>query len=287
MTWLPPVAKPRRGITDDLIVVSDTHCGSRVGLCAPGVTLDGGAVWPLTPIQQKIWAMWREFWDVVVPGWVENRPYSVLFNGDALDGNPHGSTDVVSANPNDQHLIALACLKPVVAAAKASGGRYYHNRGTEAHVGKQAHNEEALARELGAHPDSEGQHAHWEIRLRVGKHLIHATHHIGSTSSLAYESTAPHKAWVEMMTRCAADGIQPPDGIVRSHRHRMFEERPPFRGGNGLIIVTPAWQSWNAYVRRLGVNFSIPQFGGVHIRSGREVLYSRYQLWGVDPPEEF
>ena len=39
---------------NNLIVISDLHCGCRLGLCPPKVSLDDGAIYQHTPIQADI-----------------------------------------------------------------------------------------------------------------------------------------------------------------------------------------------------------------------------------------
>src|SRR3972149_6399515 len=70
-------------------------------------------------------------------------------NGDALDGVHHNSVTQVSHNLKDQSAIAYTVLSEITNKAKDG---YYHVRGTEAHVGKSAQEEERLAEALGAPP---------------------------------------------------------------------------------------------------------------------------------------
>lgn len=276
----------------NIIVVSDTHCGCRLGLCPPdGVALDDGGTYLPSNLQLKVWSMWREFWDDWVPRVTKGEPYDLVFNGDGLDGVHHGSTTQVSHNMEDQQAIALACLMDPVAKCKQSGGRYYHIRGTEAHVGKSAVEEERLAKALGAVPNDEGQHARWELWKRIGAgkgHLCHFLHHIGSTGSSAYESTAVHKELVESFVEAGRWGDEPPQVIVRSHRHRHYEVRIAVGQGYGISTVTPAWQLKTPFVYRIpGARLAQPQFGGVLIRAGDEDgLYTRFKVWRLDRPRE-
>lgn len=272
----------------NIIVVSDTHCGCRLGLCPPeGVPLDDGGTYQPSRLQRKVWSIWEAFWGEWVPRVTKKEPWDLVMNGDALDGVHHNSTTQISHNLKDQHGIAEASLKPAVSACLRSGGRYYHVRGTEAHVGKSAVEEERLAKELKAVPNEEGQHARWELWTRVGGHLCHFQHHIGTTSSMAYESTAVHKEWQEMQAHCSEAGIEPPQVIVRSHRHRHFETRKSFRDGYGISTVTPAWQLKTPYTYKIaGARLSQPQFGGILIRAGDEELHTRFFVKRLERPRE-
>jgi len=60
---------------NNLVVVSDTHCGCRLGLCPPGgVFMDEGGMYKPSKLQRKIWKMWREFWDEFVPSQPVENP---------------------------------------------------------------------------------------------------------------------------------------------------------------------------------------------------------------------
>ena len=178
--------KRKRPITHQ-VVVSDTHCGCRLGLCPPEVRLDDGGTYRHSRMQATVWAWWEEFWGEWVPHITKGEPYAVVVNGDPMDGNHHGSVTQISHNPVDQKHVALAAFRPVVDLCE---GRFYMIRGTEAHGGESGNLEENLAEELGAISNEEGQHARWEMWFRLGQALVHYSHHIGTAGSMHYESTA-------------------------------------------------------------------------------------------------
>jgi hypothetical protein len=268
---------PRRksaGTINNLVVVSDTHFGCRLSLCPPqGAALDDGGRYLPSKFQLTLWAWWREFWDEWVPQVTHGEPYAVLHNGDVIDGKHHDSCTQISQNIQDQAALAVACLKPIVELCE---GRYYQVRGTEAHVGPSAQYEEQVAKELGAIPNDVGQHARWELWKMVGNGLVHASHHIGTTGSNHYESTAVHKELVEAFTEAGRWDQRPPDVIVRSHRHREIKTEIPTKRGRAIAQVTPGWQGKTPFAYRIaGGRQSLPQFGGVIVRMGGEELHTR------------
>jgi len=261
----------------NLVVVSDLHAGCRVGLCPPDpIRLDDGGTYKASRLQSKIWAWWEEFWAEWVPRVTRGEPYHVLCNGDALDGVHHNSTTQISHNISDQIRIAEMILAPVVEKAE----NYYHIRGTEAHVGPSGVNEELLAKSLGAVPGDQGEYARWEMWARLGYGLIHLTHHIGTTGSMHYETTAVNKELTEMYTESARWSEEPPDVVVRSHRHRhvKVEVNVEKHGHPGIAIstVTPSWQLKTPFAYRIpGGRASRPQIGGILVRCGDEEIYTR------------
>lgn len=248
--------------------------GCQLGLCHPsGARLDNDGRYDPSPIQQKVWAWWTEFWNEFVPDATKGEPYAVAVNGDVIDGVHHGSTTQWSHNLTDQGDMARAILKPVVERCE---GRFYMIRGTEAHVGKSAQEEERLAQELGAIPNTQGRYARWELWKMVGPRLVHLLHHIGSTGSQAYETTAIHKELVESFTEAGRWGRRYPDAVIRSHRHRYAETVIATSNGRAFSCVTPAWQLKTPFAWRIpGARLSEPQIGGVVIRYHKGELYLR------------
>ena len=268
----------------NLIVISDIHAGCRVALCPPkGVKLDDGGVYKPSKLQLKLWKMWDEFWTIWVPMVTKGEPYDVVINGDSIDGTHHGSTTQISQNIEDQIRVAIELLTPVAENCR----NFYMVRGTEAHVGQSGTYEEQLAQRLGAIPNAEGQYARHELWLYVGESLVHLMHHIGSSGSAAYESTAVHKELIESLTEAARQNLEPPSVIVRSHRHRAFKTSFPSNRGEMISVVTPGWQCKTPFAYKIpGGRTSLPQFGGLLIRSGDEdAIYVRQKSWHIGRPE--
>lgn len=268
--------------------MSDIHAGCRLALCPPeGAQLDDGGVYMPSEFQLKLWQMWRIFWDEFVPDATKGEPYATIINGDAREGVHHRSTTPISHNEEDQEEIAYKILQPLVGLCE---GRFYIIRGTEAHVGPSAVAEERLAKRLGAIPNKEGQYARYELWKYVGPKLVHLLHHIGSTGSQAYEATAVHKELVESFIESARWRRDPPDIIVRSHRHRHIETTIAVGDhsstGRATAVVTPAWQAKTPFAWKIpGARLSTPQFGGIVIRYAHGELFIRSKIWTIERSE--
>lgn len=269
-----------------LVVVSDLHCGCQMGLCpARGVTLDGGGRYEPSRLQRIVWGWWCEFWRRWVPEVTHGEPYAVVVNGDALDGRHHGSTTQISQNLADQRRIAYEVLAPVRELAAA----YYHVRGTEAHVGQSGEDEEELAGKLAAEMTEDGRRARWELwaRLGSGGPLVHFSHHIGTAGSTAYESSAVMREMSESFVEAGRWREQPPDVIVRSHRHRLIRIEVPSTEGSAIGIVTPAWQLKTPFCHKVaGARQSQPQIGGIIVRDYDGAAYTRHFVKHITRPKE-
>jgi len=270
----------------NIIVISDQHFGCKFGLCPPdGIQLDEGGYYKPSALQRKTWEMWNIFWEDWVPRVTRNDPYVVVNNGAVLDGVHHKSVTQISHNLSDQSKLAYEVLAPIVEKCQ---GNYYHIRGTEAHVGSSAQEEERVAGALGAIPNEIGNHARWEMWTRIDGQLIHFAHHIGTTQSSGYESTAVYKEMVEAFNEAGRWNETPPNIIVRSHRHRQFETRISTSAGYGISLVTPGWQLKTPFVYRLASGrSSTPQIGGYLIRLGDEDgAYTRFKVFKVGRSKE-
>jgi len=284
----PAPDKPQDAIdVPNVILISDTHCGCRQAIINPKVkiTLDGGGSYEASPFQIDLWnKKWVILWNTIVPRWTKKEPFVIIHLGDIMDSVHHNSTTQISQNPVDQKRIAKTVLYPLTQMKGFSG--LYIIRGTEAHSGASSHMEEELAQELGAIPDNCGNYARYELWKYVGtgsiakRALIHCMHHIGTTGSQHYESTAIHKELIEALVEAGRWGSRAPDYVIRGHRHRYIATRIASDTGHSMGVVVPGWQGKTPFVFRMpGSRQSVPQFGAVLIRAGKEEHYLREQCW--------
>ncbi len=278
------MSRAKKHTTNNLVVVSDLHSGCKLGLCPPEPQqLDGGGTYNSSKFQKKMWAFWREYWDQWVPTVTRGEPYDIVVNGDVIDGVHHHSTTQISHNIQDQLLIAERCLSNEIAKCKALGGKYYHVRGTEAHVGQSGIYEEQLARMLGAEPNDDGQYARFDLWKRVGNALCHLLHHVGTTGSAAHESSAVNAELTAEYVEAARWKREAPQYIVRSHRHRSIAVDLNCADGYAAAIVTPAWQGRTPFAYKIpGARLQEPQVGGIIIRQGDEEHFYRRKVWSFE-----
>ena len=284
--------KAKARYINSVICVSDLHVGCRMALCPDSCNLDDGGIYSPSKLQKVIKAWWDEFWGIVVPNWVQGEPYAVILNGDSLDGVHHQSTTQWSNNLEDQSEAAYQLLKPIVDKCE---GRFYMIRGTEAHVGKSGVEEERLAKKLGAIPNNERQHARHVLWKKIGDKkrakegfLLNILHHIGTTSSMAYESSALMAELVTAQTEAGRQENRSPDVVLRAHRHRCLKIEIPTARQRGIVMTTPGWQGKTPFTYKIaGGRQSEPQFGGVLVRVSLEgELYTRHWVQSPERPKE-
>jgi hypothetical protein len=204
--------------------------------------------------------LWEDFWEWTYKH-LDGRPFILVHNGDIIDGVHHRSTALSSLNLTIQNRMAISALEQHVGKAE----KYFQIRGTEAHGGQSAQEEEAIAAALGAEPDDNGSFSRWELYMKFGGELIHFSHHIGTTSSTAYESSAPMREIVAAFVESGQFKMRPPTIIIRSHRHRYIKVEPP----NCCLAITPAWQAKTSFVYKID-RMRGPMFGGLILESGED-----------------
>lgn len=282
---MPRAKKLRRSGINNVVVVSDLHCGCGLGLIhRDGMKLDAGGQYKPSRLQRQVFDWWEEFWDEWVPAVTHGEPYTVVINGDVVEGVHHKATTPISANLEDQAKIAFKVLEPIVEKCE---GRFFMVRGTPAHVGPDAYDEEKVARHLKARPNEDGQHARFELWMRVGtgdkSGLAHFNHHIGTTSSSHHETSAINAELGTAFVEAGRWGQEPPDVVIRSHRHRCAEVRIPAKKGYAVSFVTAAWQLKTPFLFKVaGGRMTLPQIGGSLIRMGEEELHTRHWVRDIE-----
>jgi hypothetical protein len=269
---------------NNLVIVSDTHGGCQFGLCPPdGVPLDGGGRYRPSKSQLLLWEFWQEFWGKFVPEATHREPFDVALDGDIFDYRHHNATSQFTQNVADQLRVGHMIFDPIRSRCR----KMFIVRGTEAHTGPSGELEETFARQMQTEQDDSGLYSRFELRLRVGgRGRVNIMHHIGTSGSNNYESTAILKELVEMYVEAGTWGLEPYDAVVRAHRHRYMMITRPSKNGYAYSVVLPGWQLKTPFVARIGMKLSRPQFGGVVFRQGDNDFYHRAYVRSVAPPKE-
>ncbi len=252
----------------DTIVIpveSDQHAGSRVAVCPPVVRLDDGGEYHASRAQKWLWGRRLAFWERAARVRDQHKAaLAILFNGDWVDGNHHGTTQIIEGSSAAQSQVVSACLEAPLALEPDA---LWFIRGTEAHVGKSAATEEAIAEGLrrDGRPvigdEDTGTASHWHAKMEFQGVRIDAAHHgrVGQrpwtkqniTNLLAFQ------IWTEHHIR----GEPHPHIAIRSHLHQYVDT------GNAhqtRVLQTPAYQLHTAFTHKV-VTESMADIGGIII----------------------
>lgn len=248
--------------TTVIAITSDQHCGSTVALCPPKIALDDGGVYNASKAQRWLWVGWTTFWKRVEAVRKQERASLIqVYNGDMVDGDHHGTAQILSGNPTAQAAVVNAALHVPKAL---SPDQMFFIRGTEAHVGKSAAFEERIALGLrkDGHPvvgDTDtGNASHWHAKMEIDGVRLDFAHHgrMGQrpwtkgniTNLLAFQ------IWTEHHLR----NEPPPHLAVRSHLHQFWDTANSYPT---RLIQTPSFQLATAYVHKVAAE-SIADVGG-------------------------
>ena len=253
---------PRRRTTV-LAITSDLHCGSTVALCPPRIALDDGGEYVASKAQRWLWDCWQQYWKRV--GQVQDEHNAVLyqvFNGDLIDGNHHGTTQIFSGNPNGQAAAVNAAMSIPLAM---NPDKIFGVRGTEVHVGHSGSTEERIfdglrrdKRPVVGDPET-GTSSWWHLRMTVEGVRIDVTHHgrTGQREHTRAGAAALHAHDI-LLTHVKA-GDPYPHLCLRGHYHRFNDshDAAPVR-----VVTTGAWQLATGYVKKIAAD-SMADIGGV------------------------
>lgn len=265
-----------------VVAVSDLHIGCELALMPrEGWMRDSRNLVTPSTMQSILADWWDEAWR-----WVNKETggkFDVVVNGDIVEGTHHKATTPWTANHNTQRACAAHILTPVRDMAR----RLYVIRGTEAHVGSSGEDEEAIAESIVAdRPDKGGTWSQYEMFYRVGDHLAHFAHHIGTAASPFTETSALLREQVGGYVEAGRWGDEPAAVYVRSHRHICSGIWHPSRHGITSTVTTPAWQLKTPYVHRISARMSQPQIGLVLILVGDNGPYVKPWVKHIERPKE-
>ncbi len=221
-------------------------------MCPDKITLDDGGEYHASKAQRWLMQCWREYWARVDDRRTELKAeLYVVFNGDAVEGDHHRTTQIMSANPNAQ---AAAWTAAVSIPLALKPDRIVMVRGTEAHVGQSASSEERIAdglrrdkRPIVSEPDT-GAASWWHWRPELNGVRLDVTHHgkMGQIPRTRGSGIVLY-AW-NILDEHATDGHPFPHLCLRGHNHK--------RGDSGTacpvrVVATGAWQLGTSHVHKV------------------------------------
>lgn len=249
-----------------VVTISDLHVGSTMGICPPSVQTKDNGTYTGNEFQQTLYKYWVHFWSEFVPAMTKGAKKRVLvINGDIIDGIHHNTVNILSNSWAVQEQAAIEHLLAIRKLCPVKINEIYVVKGTEVHTGPAGESEDRIARAIGAVPNEIGDYADYQWRLDVDGVLFQFAHHIGVTSSAAYESSAPMRELVAAMIEASQWGLKLPNVLVRSHRHRFIEVPIVNDCGRIRAVITPSWQLRTPHVEKID-RMRMPHIGGIVFR---------------------
>lgn len=225
-----------------LLIISDLHAGSTVGLCTPTFQLPDGGTYGLSHAQQWLYQNWNDLGQKAIKAAKGGKFYFVS-NGDLIDGKVKQSVQTVTDSMVAQREIAAELLDPLVQQAD----KFFVIRGTEAHVGGIAQHEEGIAKDFGAEKSESGTYSHWQLLADFGGVLFDFAHHVGGGGRPWTSGGNAVRLAAETVMDYAGGRI--PQLVFRSHVHKYADSF--INVAQTRAIITPAWQLRTAYGYRI------------------------------------
>lgn len=246
-----------------IAVTSDWHCGSTVALCPPKIMLDDGGEYAASKAQSWLWQSFKQYWEYVEKVCKEHKGAKLyqVFNGDLVDGNHHGTTQILSGNPNAQAAVVTEAMR-IPLALKPD--KLFFVRGTAAHVGESASAEERIAdglrrdkRPVVSDPDTKTA-SWWHLRMDVEGVLIDVAHQ-GRTGQREHtRANAANLHAHDILLAHVKDGDPPPDLCLRAHNHRSNDSGDAC---SVRVVTTGCWQFGTGWVNQKFAD-TMPTIGG-------------------------
>ena len=248
-----------------LAVVSDVHAGGTTALCPPVIQLDDGGEYRASKAQRWLMDCWEDTWQQIADlRTLHKAELYVVFNGDAVEGDHHKTTQIMSANPNAQ---AAAWNAAISVPLALKPNKIAIIRGTAAHVGVSASAEERIAdglrrdkRPIVSEPES-GAASWWHWRPELQGVRLDFTHH-GRMGRLprTRRSNLVLYAW-DILDEHAESGHPHPHVCFRAHNHKRGDtgDACPVR-----VHATGAWQLGTEHVHKVAAD-SLADIGGSYM----------------------
>ena len=244
-----------------LLNIADTHCGSSTGIMVarPWQLNDGGEYRP-SQGQRKLWGLTAEICQEVrrLRLLYENTRIIVVHNGDANDGNHHGTPQLVTSDTEEQERIHLDLMDEMysIMGYGNEDDRTYYTAGTRVHVGSSEHR---IAMDLGAVPFNkgkgkrDGEYAWPRLPLDVNGCLFDFAHHGFSPGNLLHtRGNAIRSKLKSMYYERLELGVRVARYYVSAHNHQ-YRHEGIYTDKVGVVhgIISPALQGRTHYVNKV------------------------------------
>lgn len=275
------MAKPRV-----IVVNSDQHCGSTLGLMTPeGVTISDGA--HVTPSDSVRW-LWRQHLNFVddaeriVKEWRKKGATAHYINlGDLTDGDHHQTHQIIGRDQGSHIEVARRTLKDGFLGLKFDTLHFV--MGTPSHVGRAGGLEKSIASgiEDAGYPvircPWNSDTTLWPyLYMQVGDYRFDFRHH-GRSGQREHTRKSYQAIYAyDIHGTHVNEGRRPPDVAVRAHKHKMMDSGPDLRGIT-RVINTGCWQFASEWVRSAAIE-SQADFGG-WVFVVTDDMRGPYDLW--------
>ena len=259
-------------------VVNDIHAGSTVAVCTPEVELDDGQFYRRSKVQGWLADCWDDYWrQVEEKRKAEKADFYLVVNGDAVEGDHHRTSQIISRNMTAQKNVVGQLLQTPLALKPE---RIIIVRGTSAHTGEAAEAEENIAAGMLKDglpvvecPDT-GKASWWHPVVDIHNTRL----------DIAHEGRAGHREHTrqsamslyahDILLTHVKDGDQPPDLCLRAHYHRWADS---YDACQVRVVTNAAWQLKTSFTHQKKTD-SMANIGGIILTIRPDAAPADYDL---------
>jgi hypothetical protein len=242
-----------------ILIFSDAHVNSCVGLSPRTVTLDDGGTYLSSPGQSWIWDNWQALIERAAE-LRKTREIVLVSNGDLCEGDKHDrSYQIITKNPSTIVKMTTEAIAPLVQIASG----VFFVRGTAAHVGKSGNLEDLTADGFDStvRPETNGAASWFYLPLEVEGVRFDIAHH-ATMGGLPWTRAGNVSRYASrIFYEYSATGRAIPHLVVRSHMHRWGDsyDAAPCR-----VLFTPAWTLASEFINKIAPG-ALAEIGAVFI----------------------
>jgi len=275
------MSKKKKQKTRLVVVVSDMHVNSTVGLIPHEIRFDDGSTRQSGTEQRWLWDQYQALLDHIK---AEKRRLDarvvVVFNGDGPDRNRHsGGYDLLTFSRAEIVRFTYDTLIPLRRVADT----FIVNRGTPAHEGGSGEMSELVAQRLEAdkHPKRD-TFSWWNVEADIGGVLFYCGHRPRSTSY--YEHTrgnAARRVAHDLWDAYHRMGDRCPDVFCFSHVHHWEDGH---HNREVKVVYTPPWKLCDSWGHSMGFSPKVEPVGAwlFTVKNGEYLD----ELWLRQPPRK-
>jgi hypothetical protein len=258
-------------------IPSDEQVGSTLGLMpTKGWQRDDGEYFFPSMLGKALGEEWREYWGAVRDARKKDRVV-IIHDGDAIDGNHHGTTQLITPRIDEQERMFAALWNEALGICKFNPkkDKQFFIRGTPTHTGPASASEERLARdfegvvpELPGSPDNDyqdGRYTHYHFRNYIDGVLFDVMHHGPNVGTRAWTRGNGLYNQIKSVYFASLENNRPiPRVWVRAHNHRF--QHQVFEGEHGKIdgFILPCWQGDTNFINRISKGEDpVKRLGGI------------------------
>ena len=229
-----------------VLLLSDTHIGSTVGLWPNEFMSQSGHPLPPSVFQDWLLECWEDMQLSVMLKVAELSGDSLpelttVFNGDVIEGIHHRSIEIMSANMDDQFGAAFKLFDPI----RELSDKMFMIKGTECHT---RNAEITIGDSLGCEKNEETGHAAFDhLKIDVDGCVMDFAHHTSATTRPYLEASIHSIQMGVAIMEAHRNGTAVPHVVCRAHRHR----HGIYRDGNTVSAITGPWQGLTRHGRKV------------------------------------